>query len=81
MRADREFLPQPPRGDTFEGVHQRGHGHLRRVFDQQVHVVVLAVALDQYRTEVCTYLREHGLESVMVSTRQYRAPIFGDEDQ
>ncbi len=81
MRADDEFLPQSPRGNTFEGVHQRGHGHLRRVFDQQVHVVVLTVALDQYRTEACAYLREHGPESVMVSTRQDRPPIFGDKDQ
>jgi hypothetical protein len=40
-------LAEPTRGNTFEGVHERGDGHLRWVLDQQVYVVVLPGAFHE----------------------------------
>src|SRR5215204_984455 len=79
--ADPVALAQLPRGDALEGVHQPGDGDLRRVGHEQVHVVVLAVHLDELGAEVGAHTGEHRTQGVQVLAGQNPAPILGHEDQ
>ena len=45
-------LPQPPRGHALEAVHQPRHRDLRRVGDEQVHMIIVTIELHQTRAEV-----------------------------
>lgn len=46
-----------------------------------MHVIVLAVALDQLSLEVAADLREHARQVGNRELRKSIAPIFGDKDQ
>lgn len=52
MRSYSVLLPQPAGRDAFQGVHQFRQLHRGRVLDEEVDVVVFAVALGQRRAEV-----------------------------
>src|SRR5450755_4567374 len=79
--ADPVPLPEPPRGDALEGIHQRGDGHLRRVLDQQVHVVVFPVALREHRAEVLADLPEDFGEVADHLPGENTTPVLCHEDQ
>ena len=79
--ADPVPLAEPPGRDAFEGVHQRRDGHLGRVLDQQMHMVVFPVALDQDGPEVLAHLPEHISQVADVLPVQDAAPVLGHEDQ
>ena len=79
--ADLVALAEPARGYALEGVHQRRDGHLRRVFDQQVDVVVFAVTLGEDRAEVAADLAEHVREVADHFPGQHAPPVFRHEDQ
>jgi len=81
MGADPVALAQPAGGDALERVHQPGDRDVRRVGDEQVDVVVLAVRLDQLGAEVGAHAGEHRPEGVQVLAGQDPAPILGHEDQ
>ena len=74
-------LPEPAGGHAFQGVHQRRDGHLGRVLDQQVHVVILAVALREYGAEVLADLPEDLREIADHLPRENATPVFRHEDQ
>jgi hypothetical protein len=67
-------------GDAFEGVHEGGHGDLRRVLDEQVHVVVLAGGLGQLGVEVGAHLARHFLAAGERRGVEDARPILGHED-
>jgi hypothetical protein len=64
-------LAQPPRRDALEGVHQPGDRNVRRVGDEQLHVIVLPAHLDQLGAEVGTYAGEHLAQGVQMLAGQY----------
>jgi len=76
-----EFGPQSARGHALETVHQRRDGHLRRVVDQQVHVVVLAAELAQVRAEVPADLPHGMLAGVQHRSVEHAATVLRHEDQ
>jgi hypothetical protein len=80
VSPDPVVLLQPPRRHALERVHQPRDRDLRRVGDQQVHVVVVTIALHQPRAEVGAHVREHPTEQVKMVARQHPTPILGDED-
>ncbi|GLW99281.1 hypothetical protein Misp02_33680 [Microtetraspora sp. NBRC 16547] len=55
-----ELLAQQACRDALEGVDQGGQSHLGRIVDQQMHVVAVAVELDQFRSETVAHL-DHDL--------------------
>jgi transposase len=59
LAVSAELIPlaEPACGDTLEGVHQRSDGHLRRVLDQQMDVIVLAVVCLDYGVRVMARYR------------------------
>jgi hypothetical protein len=61
--------------------HQPPHRDLRRVGDEQVHMIILTVALHQTRAEVGADIGEDLTEQVEMGTGQHSAPILGHEDQ
>src|SRR5690554_5992518 len=76
-----ELVPEPPRRDTFEAVHQLGDGHLRGVVDKQVDVVVFAVELDQFGVEVAAHVTHDLFGSGQDLVGEDTAPVLGYEDQ
>jgi putative transposase len=74
-------LAEPPRGHALKGVHQRRDGHLGRVLDQQVHVVVLAGALCEHRAEVLADFPEHLGQVPDHLSGEHTAPVLSHEDQ
>ena len=81
VHAAGELRSQAAGRHAFEAVHQRGHSHLRRVGDQQAHMVVLAVELAKLRAEVAADL-PHGLFAAAEHLPvQHSAPVLCHEDQ
>lgn len=72
---------QPPTGCALEAVHWRRYRHFRRVLHQQVHMVTLAVHLDQRSLEVRADLGEHPAQAIYRITVEHFAPIFRHKDQ
>src|SRR5664280_2015406 len=79
--ADAVLLPQPTRGHALERVHQRGHGDRRRVLDQQMYVVVFAVAFDQVSPEVFADRSEDTPEVTDVVPVEHVPPVLRHKDQ
>ena len=79
--ADAVLLPQPTRGHALERVHQRGHGDRRRVLDQQMYVVVFAVAFDQVSPEVFADRSEDTPEVTDVVPVEHVPPVRRHKDQ
>ena len=69
------------RRHALEAVHQRGDGHLRRVLDQQVHVIVFPVELAQLRAEVAADLPHRVLAAPEHVRVEDAAPVLRHEDQ
>ena len=46
------LLPETTRGHALEAIDQLGERHFGRIFHEQMHMVILAVALDQARLKV-----------------------------
>ena len=46
------LLPETTRGDPFEAIDQFGERHFRRVFHEQMHVVILSIGFDQTRLKI-----------------------------
>lgn len=76
-----ELLAQHPAAHTLEVVHQRRHRERRRVLDQQVHMVRLAVELQQLEAHLLGDTQTDRLHPVQRSTAQGLAPILHDEHQ
>ena len=76
-----ELLAEAPGGHALEGVHQLGHGDLRREVHEEVDVVVRAVELDQLGLEVLA----HGLHDLLaprqVPVGEDRVPVLRHENQ
>src|SRR5690242_8821500 len=54
----RALLAQQATGNTLEVVHERGDGQLRRILNEQVHMVVFAVHFHERSLRVRTDLGE-----------------------
>jgi len=67
--------------NPLEAVDQVGHGDLRRVVNEQVHVVCLAVELDQFGLEVGADLPEDPFEVTQVLVVEYPPAVLRDKDQ
>ena len=76
-----EVPPDEPRRHTFEAVDQAGQFNGRRVLDQQVHVVVFAVAFHEDGAEVGADLPEGAPQVIDVGGGEHSAPVFGHEYQ
>ena len=76
-----ELLSEPAGRDTLEGSDQPGDRHLRRVVNEEVHVVALAVELHQFGFEVGAD-GPHDLFAAREDLiRERAAPVLGREDQ
>ena len=75
-----ELLPEQPRRDALEGIHEIGDRHMRRVLDQEMNVVVLAVHLGKHRPEVPAHVLEDASHSFDVLRREDMLSILRDED-
>jgi putative transposase len=75
------MLAQPSAGYTLEAIDQDGKTHLRRIYDQQVNVVVLAVAFLQLGSEVATHFGEDHRKVFDRRCRQHIASVFRAKDQ
>ena len=67
--------------DPLEAVDQVGHGDLGWVVDEQVHMVRLAVELDQLALEVVADTSEDRFEVVQVLVAEHSPTVFCDKDQ
>ncbi len=76
-----ELGAQPPGGDSFEAVHQRGHGDLRRVVDKQMDVIVFAVELGEGGAEVFAHVGHDLPTAVQHRHVQHTTPVLRHEDQ
>lgn len=74
-------LAKHPAGDPFECVHELGDRDLRRVLNQEVHVIVFAVALQERGLEVLARGPEHSREVIDHLSREHSAPVLSNEDQ
>ena len=81
VRAQRKFLPQHPRADALEVVHQGRHRDGGRVFDQQVDMVCLAVELQQLEAHLLGNAQADRLHPRQVLRLQNAAAVLDDEDQ
>ena len=75
------LLPETPRGDAFEAVNEFGQRHLGRIFDEQMHMVILAIGLDQDRLKVLADFCKQRTQRLMGGIRQDTTAIFGHKDQ
>lgn len=76
-----EVRPQPGRGYSLEAVHERGDSNFRRVEDEQVHVVVVAVELPQLGAEVGADLVHHLIAGPEHVVGERAWAVLGHEDQ
>src|SRR5690606_37592851 len=76
-----ELLAEAPGGHALEGVHQLGHGDLRREVHEEVDVVVLAVELDQLGLEVLAHGPHDLLAPRQVPVGEDRVPVLRHENQ
>src|SRR5690554_3768425 len=58
------FPAQQAAGYALEAVYQIRHRHLRRILNQKMNLIVLAVHLDQARLEVGTDLGEDAAQGI-----------------
>ena len=75
------LFAQQSTGHALEAVHEVGDGDLGRVLDQQMHVIVLAVHLDQLRLEVGAGLGEDDAQPVDGIAVEHPATILRHKDQ
>src|SRR6266568_983777 len=64
-----------------EAVNQMGKRHFRRVFNQQMHVVIFPVTLNQDCLKVLADLCKEVAQSLMGNSSQHFPAVLGDEDQ
>ncbi len=76
-RALRGRRPDTP----FRLLSSLGEGHLWRVADEQVHVVVLPVAFERFGLEVAADLREDVSRVLRGRLRRHVAPTLRDKDR
>lgn len=81
MSTHCEVLAQHPRRDAFQGVHQPRHRQGRRVLDEQVHMLLLPVALDQDCPQVLARGAEDAFQELDVLGREDFALALRHEDQ
>lgn len=81
MSPNRVVLAEQSAGHTLQRVHQPRDGQRRRVLDQQVHMLNLAVVLHQGCAQVGAHALKHTPEKLDVLSVQHLAPIFCHEDQ
>jgi putative transposase len=74
-------LAEPARGYALEGINQRRDGHLGRVLDQQMHVIILPIALCEHSPEVLAHLAEHVGQVADHLSREHATPVLGHEYQ
>lgn len=77
----RKLLFKTPARYAFQAIHQFRQAHLRRIIDQQMHVVTFAVELLQFDIEVGTNRSEDFLKPVEVFIGQHLAAPLGRENQ
>jgi hypothetical protein len=70
-----------PAGDALGAVHETCAGDLRGVFDQQVHLIVLAAQLHQVRLEVGAGLREDLPQLLDGAVVEHAAAVLRHEDR
>ena len=76
-----KLLAQQPRRDTLERSDQIGQGHLGRVVDQQVYVIVFAVELHQLGIKIFADACDNQLHGIEMLLLEHIAPILGYEYQ
>lgn len=77
----REILPQQPAGDALQAVYQSRNGQLRRIVNQQVNVVWLAIELDQGHAKILADLTGVTLHRDQVFMLKNVLPVFRREHQ
>ena len=76
-----ERCSQPPRRDPLEAVHRGRDGDRWRVSGQQVHVIVVASDLRQFRAEVAAYLPRRVRAGAGYVHIKDTAPVLRHEDR
>src|SRR5580700_931763 len=77
----RPFLSQPSGRNTFERINQTCHRHLRRIVDQQMHVVRLTVKLRKFGLEIPAHCSENNAQTLQSVRVENLAAITRYEDQ
>jgi hypothetical protein len=75
------LLPEPAGGDALEGAGEPGQGDLRRVVDEEAHVVGFAVELAEFRAEVRADVPHDLLAAGQDLPGERAAPVLRREDQ
>lgn len=81
MGAEWKLLPEHPRADALEVVRQGRHGDRRRVLDQQVHMVCLAVQLQQLEAHLLGNAQAHLPHPIQSRAAQDLAAVLHDKHQ
>ena len=76
-----KLLAKQPRRDTLERSDQIGQGHLGRIVDQQMYVIVFAVELHQLGIKILADACENQLHGIEMLFLEHVAPILGYEYQ
>lgn len=76
-----ELFSQQPGRHTFERSDQAGQGHLGRVVDQQMHMIMFAVELHQLSLKVLADAGQDGVHGLQVLLLEHIAPVLGNEYQ
>src|SRR5579859_2414207 len=77
----RALLAKQATGNTLEAVHERGDSQLRRILNEQVHMVVFAVHFHERSLRIRTDLGEDAAQDVERTRVEHTAAIFCYEDQ
>ena len=75
------LLADQPGRNTFEAVDQAGNCHLRRVVDQQVHVIFLSVKRVEGRLKIFADRSEDLSQVLQDLLGEHEVPVFRDKDQ
>lgn len=76
-----ELFAQQPRRHPLERSYKAGQGHLWRIVDQQVYVIVLAVELNKLGIKVPADVGHDQAHRLQVLLLEYTSPILGYEYQ
>ncbi len=74
-------LPETARGDALETIDQFGERHFRRIFHEQMDVVILSIGFDKSRLKVLADALKESTKCLMGGFRQDFPTILGHKDQ
>ncbi|CDW92735.1 conserved hypothetical protein [Thiomonas sp. CB2] len=75
------FLAQQAAGHALETIHHGRYRHLGRILDQQMHMIVLSIHLDQLRLEIGAGFGKEGAQALDGVAIEHSVAVFRHKDQ